>query len=431
MYVETTISLRVYSQYLIGAAQKPADHAFKIHLRSRINEDIAIYLSVQLTATYPNTAPILSASDADFLRSNFREEISIVLSEKPSNLLGREMIHEIAESLEEILDRAAQNIAINVEAPTLEEERVLQEKAAAETAKKEEAKARAQEEEAKRDEERMMGRMLSAELQRRRERARQVKKSKTPRSLEESPLPISDGEHSISFDRAVNIKDKKGNNLYFHTVGGMVRLRQGPATEVYLVHPKISEDLGSVPPALAIKRIKLKAVDDHGSYKRNIQDLEQELEKLKSLSGRSPNVIDVLDFKVTAKLEDNSWDVTILTDFADRGSLKELLEISGGGCPAIQNVRMRAVQLLDALEFYHCNGLVHGALHASNILFTESSSGPPTLKLSDTGFQSRLRQLCDQVNILASMGVGNRSPGWYPPDFLSEDQFRPTRKLDM
>jgi translation initiation factor 2-alpha kinase 4 len=388
-------------------------------------------LTVQLTATYPNTAPILSTADTEFLRSDFKEEISKVILEKPSSLLGHEMIHEISESIEEILDRAAQNIAVNVEAPTLEEERALQEKTALEAAKKEEEEARAHQEEAKRDEERMMGRMLSAELQRRRERARQVHKTKRPPGLDETPMAIHDSEHSISFDRAVSIKDRKGNNLHFHTVIGLVKLRQGPATEVLLVHPQTSENTYGVPPALAIKRVKLKAIDDHGSYKRSIQDLEQELEKLKSLNGRSTNVIDILDFKITAEIGDNSWNVTILTEFANRGSLKESLEISGGGCPAIQNVRMRAVQLLDALEFYHCNGVVHGALHAANILFVESLSGPPTLKLADTGFQSRLRQLCDQSDKLAFMGVETQSPGWFPPDLLAEDQLRPTRKLDM
>lgn len=91
-----------------------------------------------MTATYPNTSPLLSVSGLEYLRPNFRSRINEIIVDEPKKLLGREMIHEIAEAIEEALEQAARNIIMNQEAPTLEEERASHEAEAARLAREQE-----------------------------------------------------------------------------------------------------------------------------------------------------------------------------------------------------------------------------------------------------------------------------------------------------
>lgn len=87
----------------------------------------------------------------------------------------------------------------------------------------------------------------------------------------------------------------------------------------------------------------------------------------------------------------SSTHVTILTGYANRGSVFEVLNICGH--PSAHTVRQWTVQLLEALDYLHLNGISHKAIHCNNVLIDCAPGGTPTPKLADCSYEYRLRQI--------------------------------------
>ena len=87
------------------------------------NDGISLVLSVRLPNTYPKTAPECKVTFGGGVSSKARMAISNTVRVKSKELLGSEMIFEIAESIKEILDHAAELVAQNEDLPALNEER--------------------------------------------------------------------------------------------------------------------------------------------------------------------------------------------------------------------------------------------------------------------------------------------------------------------
>ena len=149
--------------------------------------------------------------------------------------------------------------------------------------------------------------------------------------------------------------------------------------------------------------------------KKLILDLEDELERLKSL--RHANVVAVLDFKISSRAE--RWQFDVLTEQANRNSLLDVIKLAGTLHP--DKGRKFAIEILQGLDFYHQKGVQHGALHAGNMMFCTSSRGDIVLKLADGGFQQALRRLKNDSAVTSrkhnSSGDGppNISPNWHTP----------------
>ena len=101
-----------------------------MHLKSSSNPDVGVQLLVELPATYPKTVPNLVLEGIDDLRRVAKSRIESIVETKPKTLLGYEMIYELAVSIQEVLEDAAQAEAEDKDLPSLEEERIVQETAA-------------------------------------------------------------------------------------------------------------------------------------------------------------------------------------------------------------------------------------------------------------------------------------------------------------
>lgn len=191
--------------------------------------------------------------------------------------------------------------------------------------------------------------------------------------------------------------------------------------------------------SLAMKRTRLNVpLSKEAQLKKAILDFEDELERLRSL--RQQNTVDVLDFRIE-KLDNNPehiseeedtpdrsiWQISILTELATEGSIGAMLTIVDS-LPA-NKVRVWTVELLDALEFYHRNGIVHRRVHPYNILLKASSSGGMTVKLADAAFQDHLHELKDLARTTGSKSSPARSAYWIAPEFSGNP--RPSRKTDI
>ncbi len=166
--------------------------------------------------------------------------------------------------------------------------------------------------------------------------------------------------------------------------------------------------------------------------KKSILQFEKDLEALKGL--RQANIISVLDYKIeksstNADSGTSDWQISILTDFADKGSLGEMLDIVGH--LDVKKVRSWAVDLLEALDFYHRNGVVHKDIHINNILMCrQNPGGGVAVKIADAEFQDTLYEM--QTATKSSLGLNAaRSAFWLAPEQIQADKTVRTRKTDI
>lgn len=197
-------------------------------------------------------------------------------------------------------------------------------------------------------------------------------------------------------------------------------------TEVYAAQLQSAGDHDGTledSPKLALKRSSIRepSADQRNLIKKIILELENQLEALRPL--RQSNILDVLDFKIDYSSE--VWQVNILTEFANKGSLNEVLELVDA--LPVARVRSWFTELLEALDFYHRNGVIHKDVHAGNVLLFRSSAGATLVKLADGGFQSQLHHL---HNLTSPVSSSVRPSSWSPPERIDESD-RHTRKTDV
>lgn len=408
------------------------DRAFKLHLTAYSDPDTAVTLSVTLTATYPKTLPVLSISNADLLRESYRDRIEEILDTVPKSLIGSEMIYDIATPIRDALEEAVQAKRRGEDLPSLGEERAINEAAAvmAEEARRGELDRQLQE--AKREEERMVEQMMLEEVDRQKRRIQASRRRNSHVNIEEETTEegIDEDSERISFDQRIETRNEDDDLIVFRTVTGMTKLRQGPVTEVYTVCPIVQGEHRRLV-VLILKQAKFAPTTSKGlDFKHKIFELEKELESLRRLRlNPHPNVLQVLDFRVdkdSALNENNSgmWTVQVLTEYANKGSLEELLDMVGP--LSVDKVRTWTVQLLEALEYYHFNGIVHGAVHTSNILFTRTQSGATVIKLTDGGYQRHLHEMNAEI---AHPAVATTN--WTAPELMPNGTNCRTRKTDV
>ena len=139
----------------------------KLRIKARSSNEVSIVLLITLTATYPKTVPLVKIEEPTGLRLELQRKIDQLLQTKPKELIGEVMVHELATSIEDILEDAFQKQQQNGELPSLEEERALQEAAASEAAKQLEATRLKEVEQEKAEEDRVLKQMLDEEISRR------------------------------------------------------------------------------------------------------------------------------------------------------------------------------------------------------------------------------------------------------------------------
>ncbi|KAH8821648.1 anticodon binding domain of tRNAs-domain-containing protein [Xylogone sp. PMI_703] len=418
-------------------AWKKSEPCFEIRIKSS-DEDIAVTLTVTFTATYPRTPPLLSIKGDEGLRDGTRYKIQNIIQNLPKELVAEEqaMVMEIVNAIQDILVDAAQAKADGLELPSLEEERAAHEAQAAKVAEQQ----REEEEKKKKleelEEERMLESLVEDELKRQRVRAKETKlKNRPPAMLTQTvPSKSSDAGQSrdaLALDRPINVLDVNGNSLLFQVVTGKYSIRRGPISEVFTVRPVTTQVSGSGPILVLKQTVLDPALEDRNNFKKQLQALETELETLKKIRHR--NIFDLLEYKVHKTVDkDNdpgsSWTVSVLGEYAEKGSLEELLDISGS--LSVTRVRSWTIDLLDALRFLHDQGIVHEDIHAGNVLLVRASEGEIIPKLADAAYQQKLHTLVIKKRAPDTVSVA-KSAYWIPPETAHTTPAQHTQKTDI
>ncbi|EFQ88206.1 hypothetical protein CFE70_001607 [Pyrenophora teres f. teres 0-1] len=402
-----------------GAWSKTTDRVLRLKLTSLSNDKIFVTLCAKITATYPKSLPTLTLEDCSSLRKNTWDKLYDLLKTRPQELVGEVMIYDIASAIQEILE---DEIAVRETDGTyenLDAERAVQEAAAAEQLRQQEEELQKKRDEQKAEEERLLQQQVGDEM-RRNDLMAKRKRNRVSASTPPSYFPSGDNVNYISFDRAV-IVQHEDTAVQFSAVENPLPFRSGPLTKQLLVKP-VGSDAALV---LVLKRARVgggNAADDP-LLKKAIMGFEDEMEELKRL--RQSTIMTVLDFKVE-QLPDYGWEISILMEHANKGSLGELL--ADDGPFPVARVRSWTIELLEALEFYHQSGAVHKRVHPHNILLKRITGGGITVHLTDASFQDslyRLQGLCtDEQSTPPS-----RSTYWIAPELTQDD--RQTRKTDV
>jgi len=372
------------------------------------------------------------------LREGTRYKIQKIIETKPKELVLEEqaMINEIVTACLDVLEDAAQAKAAGKELPSLVEERAAHEAAAAKVAEKlreEEEKKKQQE---SLEEERMQNSLVKDELKRRRERAKESKRKSRalPEVITLASMDTSlsgQGLHeTLAFEQPISLLDINNNPSVFEVVSNKVCIRRGPSSKSFTVRPVIPQGAGDVP-ILVLKQTDLSTGIKETTLKAQIQLIESDLKSLKAM--RHQNILKVLDFKVHKTIDENGesetgWTVSILTEFAEKGSLQEFLEIVGS--LGVEKVRSWTIELLEGLQFLHEKGIVHEDIHAGNVLLVRESNGDIRPKLADAGYQRKIQSLSGKKQPIDTMSVA-KSAYWLAPEIANASQPTYTQKTDV
>lgn len=380
------------------------------------------------------TAPQLKLSTSSPLTQRYFTRLENVLKGLPKQFLGREMIYDIATGVQETLEDIAVNKMVDKAVPSLDVERarkVLEERKRAE---EEEALKRRKIEQEELEKDKQLELEIEKELKRKREQAKDHHQKRRMSTGLTDDLNTTDTEDSVVFDRAIKFSTADGPCI-FRKVCGMVKIAQGPLMTVYSVRPAFPvHEQKNLP--LVLKQLELPNSFSHSADgKREIQNLEQEVDSLRHF--RHPNLIELYESKVTRETNISSanksescpeggWRISILTEFANRGSLYDLLETVE--CVSASTARTWTVSLLEGLDYIHRNGAVHSGIHSGNVLLSRSENGKhPVPKFGDISYTPTLYKLVGKNRQALT------PENWLPPEFVRSDPsgWTTSRKSDI
>ncbi|KAI0537816.1 serine/threonine-protein kinase gcn2 [Xylaria digitata] len=419
-----------------NTAWKKSEPSFDIRVKALSDEDMAVTLSVVLTATYPKSVPLLSLKDDGSLNESTLFKLQNFIEARPNTLAAsgqaEPMIHELAEGLQDILEDAAQIKAQGLELPSLEEERAAHENELAKQALEQQREEERKKHNAMKEEERVMQDMLQQEVERQRLKVKESKRRQKPLTMPSSyPEIAADyGDSRVEFDQSIEIADPSGNVFHFNTVIGKTMVQEGSISTTYRVWPGLAGAQNSR--GLALKEFELRSPpSESAQFKKQLQALESLLESVKKITHR--NIISLLNYRIDPMhIDDESasagWVARILTPFADKGPLGELIELAGH--LDVGKVRSWTADLLNALGFLHSHGIVHQDIHPGNILLFREATGDIVPKLSDVAYRREMHAICRKPNSVSSVNSA-RSSYWLPPEVAGNSKPHFTQKSDV
>ncbi|KAF2999347.1 hypothetical protein E8E13_005709 [Curvularia kusanoi] len=398
---------------------KSSDREIRLKLKSFSNEDISVLMCAKLTATYPKSLPTITLEGTSKLRKRTQERLHGILKAKPAELVGEVMLHEIATEIQDALEDEVAVRETDGAFENLGAERAVQEAAAVELAKQQKEDLQKRQDEAKAEEERMLQQMVTDEI-RRKDLMVKRKNNRSSVITPTSYFQTANSANYVSFDRVIPLQ-LEDTVIECSAVEGMLPFRKGAVTEELLVKPiGITANI-----SLVLKRVRIgdKDTSKMPQMKRTIMEFETEMEEIKRL--RQAALLSVFDFKIE-HLPDSGWEINILMEYANKGSIGEKIEDDGQ--IQVSKVRSWTIELLEALDFLHRNGVVHKRVFPHNILLNKSSDGNISIKLADASFQESLHNLRD-FHRGEGVFTSSWSSFWIPPE-LGQDTKR-TRKTDV
>lgn len=381
------------------------------------NNDYFVKLIFELPPEYPKVVPKINIVTVQPQDPDLTKQVNHITSTYPGLHQGSESIHEVNNAIMDLLDETIMAKAASKTEFSLEEERAAREVREKKMLQEREELARKQQADEADKQEHLLVTQVESEKQRR-QKSTLSRKSTADDNANLYDVP----EEPVTFDQSMLVRDIVTSIPFkFKAVVGRSVILKRKDKKVTIVAPRVDTDVVQAP-QLLLKQIYLpESIAPKADMHKWMEEIEQLLESSKE--HHNQNVVDLINYRIEhVNLTDGSasWNLAILSEYANKGSLSELLELSG---PLNANkIRSWARQLVDALMFFDQQGYVHPAVHAKNVLIFLSPSGGITVKLSD-GYGTKLRDLVNKARDPAA-AIGGDSPLWIAPELNGNN---PTR----
>lgn len=219
---EIEVLKAIYAENFTAIESKTAwsratDKSFRLRLPSYTSEATNITLAVTLTATYPKTLPIIKLEETTHAPEDAVKRIETVLGAKPRQLLGEVMIHDLATSVQDVLEDfvtvIAEKEARKAQVPSLERERSVQEATVSKAEEEHRLAVLQRERENKTEIQAAEERRLQTELEK---RERELAKRRSELALRKASA--SGSIVRVDFDQVIHYQDDAGNAVTFSSV---------------------------------------------------------------------------------------------------------------------------------------------------------------------------------------------------------------------
>ncbi|KAI8080591.1 kinase-like domain-containing protein [Thamnidium elegans] len=401
-------------------------------------------LQVRFPKSYPNKPPELHLINARGLSANVLHQLTSSLQQTAKLLQGQEMMWDLSDHVRAFLANHnappsavskltlhEQMVIRNQQDLKVERERELEE--LDRKRKEREAELRVQSD--------MMNEKIQRDLERKREHARVARQQRQELGFTDGGEDIVDDDYQDNLDESsfidsseiklirfenlitIAIEEVIPKTISFRTVAVGPCVGKGVVGETFSAQPinyqltdGNTDEIESLPCLLAIKR-----VDVSGSYyttqagKRKLQDIERELDRLRSL--QHPHILNIYDARLDrSRMDRKSWVLHVLMEYEQGGSLYDLLKKCGGGL-RLSIVRKYMKQLVWALNHIHLNGFVCKDIRSNSIFCSSNQS----LKLADISYNKRLHDLNKSNYLVESEEMENKladysTASWSSPE---------------
>lgn len=373
------------------------------------DRDYFAKLVFEFPRDYPKVLPKINIVEIQPPAPEIRQQVQHIIDTHPKQHQGSESVYEVNAAIMDFLDQTSVAKAANKAEYSLEEERTA--RAALTKKQLEEQNEWARKQNAEDAEKREL--LLVSQVETEKQRLQKTTLSRKVTGEESADL-YDVPEDPVRFDQSMTSRDIVTSVPFkFKAVVGRSVILKRKDKKVTIVSPRVDTERVQAP-QLLLKVIYLpETIAPKADLQKCMEKVEEDLESSKE--HRHQNVVDLINYKIEhVTLADGTgeWKLAILSEFANRGSLADLLHIFGALSAA--KIRSWARQLADALLFFDQQGYVHPAVRAENVMLFLGTNGAITIKLSD-GYGTELRDL-----VLAARdpsAVANKDlPLWTAPE---------------
>jgi translation initiation factor 2-alpha kinase 4 len=407
--VEGKSRLTLFASSQLIFCQTQENLAFKVRIGPLEDRNYYAKLIFEFPREYPKVLPKINIVEVQPKDPEVRKQVEHIIDTYPRQHQGSESVYEVNAAIMDFLDQVSVDKAAKKAEFSLEEERAAREALAKKQFEEQELSARRM----RAEEDEKKGQLLEFQVES--EKQRRLKTTLSRKSTGEDSAALYDvPEDPVRFDQSMTCRDLKTSLPFkFLSVVGRNVIVKRKDKKVTIVAPRVDTERVQAP-QLLLKEIYLpETIAPKSELQKCMEKVEEDLESSKE--HHHQNVVDLINYKIEhMNVEDGSgqWKLAILSEYANQGSLANLLDVCGALSAA--KIRSWTRQLADALLFFDQQGYVHPAVHAENVMIFVSAAGAITIKLSD-GYGTQLRDL-----VLTARGspeaMNKDLPLWIAPE---------------